>query len=168
MKKLIALPFILFILNFNAQKDGDTYNIISFVSDNIELIKNTNPKKVKDRIKFNYLLKTHIKENSGLIDTYLFQFRLIKELKLKMSNDQNYIKFKNRMIVSLGAYYSGVVILPTVNFFNFNNYFFFRGFIQVGAILTVLLTLIPKIGLEKVRVQLLKDYFLSISSANTN
>jgi hypothetical protein len=168
MKKLIVLPFILFILNFNAQKDGDIYNIISFVSDNIELIKNTNPKKVKDRIKFNYLLKTHIKENSGFIDTYLFQFRLIKELKLKMSNDQNYIKFKNRMIVSLGAFYSGVVILPTVNFFNFNNYFFFRGFIQVGAILTVLLTLIPKIGLEKIRVQLLKDYFLSISSANTN
>ena len=163
MKKLIALPFILFILNFNAQKDGDTYNIISFVSDNIELIKNTNPKKVKDRIKFNYLLNTHIKENSGFIDTYLFQFRLIKELKLKMSNDQNYIKFKNRMIVSLGAYYSGVVILPTVSFLNFNNYFFFRGFIQVGAILTVLLTLIPKIGLEKIRVQLLKDYFLSLN-----
>jgi hypothetical protein len=53
MKNLIAIPFFLFILNLNAQKDGDIYNITSFVSDNIELIKNTNPKKIKDRIKFN-------------------------------------------------------------------------------------------------------------------
>ena len=115
MKKLITFPFILLILNFNSQNDGDTYNIISFVSDNIELIKNTNPKKVKDRIKFNYLLKTHIKVNSGLIDTYLFQFRLNKELKLKMSNDQNYIKFKNRMIVPLGFILIGIVSFAIVN-----------------------------------------------------
>ena len=168
MKKLIALPFILFILNFNAQKDGDTYNIISFVSDNIELIKNTNPKKIKDRIKFNYLLKTHIKVNSGLIDTYLFQFRLIKELKLKMSNDQNYIKFKNRMIVSLSSAMISIVSLATPK-----SYFYYNSpdivtsdeaFLPVMAVFT----LISKIGLEKVRVQLLKDYFLSISSANTN
>ena len=115
MKKLITFPFILLILNFNSQNDGDTYNIISFVSDNIELIKNTNPKKVKDRTKFNYLLKTHIKVNSGLIDAYLFQFRLNKELKLKMSNDQNYIKFKNRMIVPLDFILIGIVSFAIVN-----------------------------------------------------
>ena len=64
MKKLISLPFILFLLNFNAQNDGDIYNIKSYVSDNIELIKNTNPEKVKDRIKFNNSLRTHILRNS--------------------------------------------------------------------------------------------------------
>ena len=64
MKKLISLPFILLILNFNAQNDGDIYNIKSFVSDNIELIKNTNPEKVKDRIKFNNSLRIHILRNS--------------------------------------------------------------------------------------------------------
>tara|TARA_B110000285_G_scaffold78825_1_gene90752 strand:+ start:75 stop:269 length:195 start_codon:yes stop_codon:yes gene_type:complete len=64
MKKLISLPFILLILNFNAQNDGDIYNIKSYVSDNIELIKNTNPEKVKDRIKFNNSLRTHILRNS--------------------------------------------------------------------------------------------------------
>ena len=159
MKKLIALPFILFILNFNAQKDGDTYNIISFVSDNIELIKNTNPKKIIDRIKLNYLLNTHIKVNSGLIDTYLFKFRLIKELKLKMSNDQNYIKFKNRMIVSLGGGLISIVSFATM--ISFDIFFF------LPPVVTSF-TLISKIGLEKIRVQLLKDYFLSINSANTN
>jgi hypothetical protein len=163
MKKLIALPFILFILNFNAQKDGDTYNIISFVSDNIELIKNTNPKKIKDIIKFNYLLKTHIKVNSGLIDTYLFQFRLNKELKLKMSNDQNYIKFKNRMIVSLCGTLISIVSLATPKSYSPYTVTFGEVFVPVMAVFT----LISKIGLEKVRVQLLKDYFLSISSADT-
>jgi hypothetical protein len=163
MKKLIALPFILFILNFNAQKDGDTYNIISFVSDNIELIKNTNPKKIKDRIKFNYLLKTHIKVNSGLIDTYLFQFRLNKELKLKMSNDQNYIKFKNRMIVSLCGTLISIVSLATPKSYSPYTVTFGEVFVPVMAVFT----LISKIGLGKVRVQLLKDYFLSISSADT-
>ena len=64
MIKLISLPFILFLLNFNAQNDGDIYNIKSYVSDNIELIKNTNPEKVKDRIKFNNSLRTHILRNS--------------------------------------------------------------------------------------------------------
>ena len=64
MKKLISLPFILLILNFNAQNDGDIYNIKSYVSDNIELIKNTNPEKVKDRIKFNNSLRIHILRNS--------------------------------------------------------------------------------------------------------
>ena len=96
MKYLIVLPFILLILNLNAQKDGDIYNIISFVSDNIELIKNTNPKKVKDRIKFNLSLRNHVIRNSGLIDNYLFQFRLNKELNFKMSKNENYIKLKNK------------------------------------------------------------------------
>ena len=167
MKKLIALPFILFILNFNAQKDGDTYNIISFVSDNIELIKNTNPKKIKDRIKFNYLLKTHIKVNSGLIDTYLFQFRLIKELKLKMSNDQNYIKFKNRKKIYFGALLSGVVSFATVNLILDPLAASIISILFIMPI-TAVLAAIPIIGMEKIRVQLLKDYFLSISSANTN
>ena len=162
MKNLIALPFILFILNFNAQKDGDIYNIKSFVSDNIELIKNTNPKKVKDRIKFNYLLKTHIKVNSGLIDTYLFQFRLNKELKLKMSNDQNYIKFKNRMIVPLGLVLFGIVSFVIVNNITYPRK---ASLISAFIIMPIMAVskLIHQIGLEKIRVQLLKNYFLSLN-----
>ena len=162
MKKLISLPFILLILNFNAQNDGDIYNIKSFVSDNIELIKNTNPKKIKDRIKFNYLLRNHILRNSGLIGSYLFQFRLNKELKLKMSNNQNYIKFKNRKIIYLGALLSGVVSSATVSFILDP---LAVGLITVFIILptTAVISLISIIGIEKNRVSLYKDYFLLVN-----
>ena len=161
MKKLISLPFILLILNFNAQNDGDIYNIKSFVSDNIELIKNTNPKKIKDRIKFNYLLRNHILRNSGLIGSYLFQFRLNKELKLKMSNNQNYIKFKNRKIIYLGALLSGVVSSATVSFILDP---LAVGLITVFIILptTAVISLISILGIEKNRVPLYKDYFLLV------
>jgi hypothetical protein len=156
MKKLIALPFILFILNFNAQNDGDIYNIKSFVSDNIELIKNTNPEKVRDRTKFNYLLRTHISRNS-----------LNKELKLKMSNNQNYVKFKNRKKIYFGALLSGVVSFATVNLILDPLAASIISILFIMPI-TAVLAAIPIIGMEKIRVQLLKDYFLSISSANTN
>ena len=156
MKKLIALPFILFILNYNAQKDGDIYNIISFVSDNIELIKNINPEKVRDRTKFNNLLRTHISRNS-----------LNKELKLKMSNNQNYVKFKNRKKIYFGALLSGVVSFATVNL-TYDAFSAALITILVIMPITAVLAAIPIIGMEKIRVQLLKDYFLSISSANTN
>ena len=164
MKKLISLPFILLILNFNAQNDLDIYNIKSFVSDNIELIKNTNPKKVKDRIKFNNLLRNHILRNSGLIDSYLFQFRLNKELKLKMSNNQNYIKFKNRKIFSSVVLLSGFVSFAIVNRI-FSNDALAVGLITVFIILptTAVLSLIPQIGTGKIRAQLLKDYFLLVN-----
>ena len=162
MKKLISLPFILLILNFNAQNDLDIYNIKSFVSDNIELIKNTNPKKIKDRIKFNNLLSNHILRNSGLIGSYLFQFRLNKELKLKMSNNQNYIKFKNRKIIYLGALLSGVVSSATLSFILDP---LAVGLITVFIILptTAVLSLISIVGIEKNRVSLYKDYFLLVN-----
>ena len=163
MKKLISLPFILLILNFNAQNDLDIYNIKSFVSDNIELIKNTNPKKVKDRLKFNYLLRNHILRNSGLIDSYLFQFRLNKELKLKMSNNQNYIKIKNRTIFSsvvlLSGFISSVLIITNSNDALFAVLTTFFIIIPSSAVLS----LIPQIGTGKIRAQLLKDYFLLVN-----
>ena len=163
MKKLMSLPFILLILNFNAQNDVDIYNIKSFVSDNIELIKNTNPEKVKDRIKFNNSLRTHILRNSGLIDSYLFQFRLNKELKLKMSNNQNYIKIKNRTIFSsvvlLSGFISSVLIITNSNDALFAVLTTF--FIIIPG--TAVLSLIPQIGTGKIRAQLLKDYFLLVN-----
>ena len=151
MKKLISLPFILLILNFNAQNDGDIYNIKSFVSDNIELIKNTNPEKVRDRTKFNYLLRTHISRNS-----------LNKELKLKMSNNQNYIKFKNRKKIYFGALLSGVVSFATVSLILDPLSASIISILFIMPI-TAVLAAIPIIGMEKIRVQLLKDYFLLVN-----
>jgi hypothetical protein len=151
MIKLIVLPFILLILNFNAQKDGDIYNIKSFVSDNIELIKNTNPEKVRDRTKFNYLLRTHISRNS-----------LNKELKLKMSNNQNYIKFKNRKKIYFGALLSGVVSFATVSLILDPLSASIISILFIMPI-TAVLAAIPIIGMDKIRVQLLKDYFLLVN-----
>ena len=151
MKKLISLPFILFLLNFNAQNDGDIYNIKSFVSDNIELIKNTNPEKVRDRTKFNYLLRTHISRNS-----------LNKELKLKMSNNQNYIKFKNRKKIYFGALLSGVVSFATVSLILDPLSASIISILFIMPI-TAVLAAIPIIGMDKIRVQLLKDYFLLVN-----
>ena len=151
MIKLISLPFILLILNFNAQNDGDIYNIKSFVSDNIELIKNTNPEKVRDRTKFNYLLRTHISRNS-----------LNKELKLKMSNNQNYIKFKNRKKIYFGALLSGVVSFATVNLILDPLAASIISILFIMPI-TAVLAAIPIIGMDKIRVQLLKDYFLLVN-----
>ena len=151
MKKLISLPFILLILNFNAQNDGDIYNIKSFVSDNIELIKNTNPEKVRDRTKFNYLLRTHISRNS-----------LNKELKLKMSNNQNYIKFKNRKKIYFGALLSGVVSFATVSLILDPLSASIISILFIMPI-TAVLAAIPIIGMDKIRVQLLKDYFLLVN-----
>tara|TARA_B110000305_G_scaffold195746_1_gene220441 strand:+ start:179 stop:643 length:465 start_codon:yes stop_codon:yes gene_type:complete len=151
MIKLISLPFILLILNFNAQNDGDIYNIKSFVSDNIELIKNTNPEKVRDRTKFNYLLRTHISRNS-----------LNKELKLKMSNNQNYIKFKNRKKIYFGALLSGVVSFATVSLILDPLSASIISILFIMPI-TAVLAAIPIIGMDKIRVQLLKDYFLLVN-----
>ena len=151
MIKLISLPFILLILNFNAQNDGEIYNIKSFVSDNIELIKNTNPEKVRDRTKFNYLLRTHISRNS-----------LNKELKLKMSNNQNYIKFKNRKKIYFGALLSGVVSFATVSLILDPLSASIISILFIMPI-TAVLAAIPIIGMDKIRVQLLKDYFLLVN-----
>ena len=47
MNKIISLPLLLLVLNFNAQKDFITkYDLKTFVSNNYELIENFNPKKI--------------------------------------------------------------------------------------------------------------------------
>ena len=161
MKKLISLPFILFLLTFNAQNDGDIYNIKSYVSDNIELIKNTNTEKVKDRIKFNLSLRNHVIRNSGLIDNYLFQFRLNKELNFKMSKNENYIKLKNKNfflgITLISCVLSSAVTLAIEPFFGL-----IVTFIVILPI-TVLLATVSQIGTIKLRTQLIKDYFLLVN-----
>ena len=121
------------------------------MSDNIELIKNTNPEKVRDRTKFNYLLRTHISRNS-----------LNKELKLKMSNNQNYIKFKNRKKIYFGALLSGVVSFATVSLILDPLSASIISILFIMPI-TAVLAAIPIIGMDKIRVQLLKDYFLLVN-----
>jgi len=82
MNKILALPILLLVLNFNAQKDFvNKYNIKDFVSNNIELIENFNPEKNKDRRKFEMKLLQHRLKNSGIIANYLFEIRLKGELK---------------------------------------------------------------------------------------
>lgn len=162
MKNIIALSLILFLLNFNAQKDFvDKYDIKSYVNDNIKLIKNTNTEKVKDRIKFNYSLSTHIIRNSGLIDSYLYQFRINKELKLKMSENENHIKLKKKNKFFGVTLISG--FLSSLYFLSQDDVIF--GIVAFIVILpiTALLALFSQRGTSELKAQLLKDYFLLIN-----
>ena len=165
MNKIIALPLLLLVLNFNAQKDFITkYDLKTFVSNNYELIENFNPKKNNERIKFKKILSQHIKKNYGIkANLNDFPKGLGKEFKKTMSDNENYIKLRNRAIIGLGINIIGLISVlaiedPYVALF----YVFF-----IYPCVAVL-SLITLIGAPKIKAQLNKDYFLSISSANTN
>ena len=82
-----------------------------------------------------------------------------------MSDNKNYIKLKIKYIISLGINISavtGILVFASIDPY-------------VGVIAAVIispsalvLSLISLIRVSKNRTQLQKDYFLSISSANTN
>jgi hypothetical protein len=161
MNKIIAIPFFLIVLNFNAQKDFiSKYNIKDFVSNNIELIENLNPKKIEDRIKFKKKLLQHRLKNNGIIANYLFKTRLGYELKKTMSNNKNFIKIRNRNIISGGI--GLIAIASSVVAFSKEPLFGFLVSILFIYPSAIVLAIIPKIGSGKIRAQLLKDYFLSI------
>ena len=167
MNKIIALPLLLLVLNFNAQKDFITkYDLKTFVSNNYELIENFNPKKNNERIKFRKLLSQHIKKNNGK-KAYFFDFQ--KEFARDLRNHPNYrsyfIKIRSRAIISLGITITGI---STIAVLAEGDPF---AFIIAAIIIlppTSVIALIPFIGVSKISAQLHKDYFLSISSANTN
>ena len=167
MNKIISLPLLLLVLNFNAQKDFITkYDLKTFVSNNYELIENFNPKKNNERIKFRKLLSQHIKKNNGR-KAYFFDFQ--KEFGRDLRNHPNYRSFfskiRNRAIISLGITITGI---STVAVWAEGDPF---AFIIASIIIlppTLVIALIPFIGVSKISAQLHKDYFLSISSANTN
>jgi len=165
MKSLITFSSLLILLNFNAQKDFITkYDLKTFVSNNYELIENFNPKKNNERIKFKKILSQHIKKNYGIkANLNDFPKGLGKEFKKTMSDNENYIKLRNRAIIGLGINIIGLISVlaiedPYVALF----YVFF-----IYPCVAVL-SLITLIGAPKIKAQLNKDYFLSISSANTN
>ena len=167
MKSLITFSSLLILLNFNAQKDFvNKYNIKDFVSNNSELIENLNPEKNKERRKFEMKLLQHRLKNSGIIANYFFEIRLKGELKKKMSFNKNFIKIKNKNIIS-----NGVILIATLGSLGLTiqdplvGFFVSILFIYPSAIV---LAIIPQIGTRKIRAQLLKDYFLTIISANTN
>ena len=167
MKSLITFSSLLILLNFNAQKDFvNKYNIKDFVSNNSELIENLNPEKNKERRKFEMKLLQHRLKNSGIIANYFFEIRLKGELKKKMSFNKNFIKIRNRNIIS-----NGVILIATLGSLGLTiqdplvGFFVSILFIYPSAIV---LAIIPQIGTRKIRAQLLKDYFLTIISANTN
>ena len=167
MNKIISLPILLLVLNFNAQKDFIIkYDLKTFASNNYELIENFNPKKNNERIKFNKILSQHIKKNNGN-KAYFSEFP--QEFALDLKNNPNYqsylIKFRNRFIISLGIAITGVIVLGAIASTDPYGAIFAMIFILPS---TAVLSLIPFIGISKIKAQLHKDYFLSISSANIN
>ena len=167
MNKIISIPLLLLVLNFNAQKDFiNKYDLKTFVSNNYELIENFNPKKNIERIKFKKLLSQHIKKNNGK-KAYFSEF--LKEFPLDLKNHSNYrsyiIKLRIRAIISLGITITGI---STIALWGEGDQF---ATILAAIIIlppTSVIALIPFIGVSKIRAKLHKDYFLSISSANTN
>ena len=165
MKSLITFSSLLILLNFNAQKDFITkYDLKTFVSNNYELIENFNPKKNNERIKFKKILSQHIKKNYGIkANLNEFPKELGKEFKKTMRDNENYIKLRNRAIIGLVINFTGLISVlavedPSVAVFAL---FIVYPFVAVLSLTTL-------IGTSKIKAQLHKDYFLSISSANTN
>lgn len=163
MNKLIVLPFLFLILNFNAQKDFvNKYDIKNFVRNNIELIENLNPEKFKDRRKFEMKLLQHRINNSGIVANYFFEIRLMGELKNKMSDNINFIKIRNRNMIS-----NGVLLIASLGSIGIMLQDPFLGLLFSVVIIypiAIVLAIIPLIGKGKIRAQLLKDYFLSINT----
>lgn len=163
MNKLIVLPFLFLILNFNAQKDFvNKYDIKNFVRNNIELIENLNPEKFKDRRKFEMKLLQHRINNSGIVANYFFEIRLMGELKNKMSDNINFIKIRNRNMIS-----NGVLLIASLVSIGIMLQDPFLGLLFSVVIIypiAIVLAVIPLIGKGKIRAQLLKDYFLSINT----
>lgn len=163
MNKLIVLPFLFLILNFNAQKDFvNKYDIKNFVRNNIELIENLNPEKFKDRRKFEMKLLQHTINNSGIVANYFFEIRLMGELKNKMSDNINFIKIRNRNMIS-----NGVLLIASLGSIGIMLQDPFLGLLFSVVIIypiAIVLAIIPQIGKGKIRAQLLKDYFLSINT----
>ena len=167
MNKIIALPLLLLVLNFNAQKDFITkYDLKTFVSNNYELIENFNPKKNNERIKFRKLLSQHIKKNNGK-KAYFFDFQ--KEFARDLRNHPNYrsysIKIRIRAIINIGIIITGI---STIAVWADGDPFATIIAAIIILPLTLVLSSITLIGVPKIKAQLNKDYFLSISSANTN
>ena len=166
MNKIIALPLFLLLLNFNAQENFiNKYDLKTFVSNNYELIENFNPKKNKERIKFNKKLSQHIIKNNENKEILEFRQRLGFEL-INNSNYQSFlIKFRNRVKISLGITITGIIVLGAIA--STDPYAAIFAMIFILPTVAVL-SIIPLIGIDPIRSQLHKDYFLSISSANTN
>ena len=165
MNNIIALPLLLLVLNFSAQKDFITkYDLKTFVSNNYELIENFNPKHVRERLKFQKIIPTYLKI-SGM-RTLFNREDIDLELKEKMSDNKNYINFRYRTLIS-----KGVILITTLSSLGLTIQDPLVGFlvsvIFIYPIATVL-AIIPQIGISKIKAQLLKDYLLSISSSNTN
>jgi hypothetical protein len=150
-------------LNFNAQKDFvNKYDIKNFVRNNIELIENLNPEKFKDRRKFEMKLLQHRINNSGIVANYFFEIRLMGELKNKMSDNINFIKIRNRNMIS-----NGVLLIASLGSIGIMLQDPFLGLLFSVVIIypiAIVLAIIPQIGKGKIRAQLLKDYFLSINT----
>ena len=169
MIKIIALPLLLIVLNFNAQKDFITkYDLKTFVSNNYELIENINSKKKKDRIKLYMKLFQHRKkQNNGIMANSKFNKDMRLELKEKMSDNENFIKIRNRARISIVINITALIGVVAILYNNTDPLVgILAAFITLSS--AVLVSIIPIITTSKLNAQLLKDYLLSISSADTN
>ena len=162
MNNIIALPLLLLVLNFNAQKDFiNKYDLKTFVSNNYELIENFNPKHIRERLKFQKIIPTYLKI-SGM-RTLFNREDIDLELKEKMSDNKNYINFRNRTLISKGVIFIAIASSAVAFRIGYleNSLFGFLVSILFIYPSAIVLAIIPKIGSGKIRAQLLKDYFLS-------
>ena len=169
MNNIIALPLLLLVLNFNAQKDFiNKYDLKTFVSNNYELIENFNPKHIRERLKFQKIIPTYLKI-SGM-RTLFNREDIDLELKEKMSDNKNYINFRNRTLISKGVIFIAIASSAVAFRIGYleNSLFGFLVSILFIYPSAIVLAIIPQIGISKIKAQLLKDYLLSISSSNTN
>ena len=165
MKSLITFSSLLILLNFNAQKDFITkYDLKTFVSNNYELIENFNPKYIRERLKFQKIIPTYLK-TSKWNESFFFNYGIDLELKEKMSDNKNYINFRNRTLISKGVILTAILGSTAITIKE--PYFFLISIIIIYPS-AIVLAIIPQIGISKIKAQLLKDYLLSISSSNTN
>ena len=107
-------------------------------------------------------LLQHRINNSGIVANYFFEIRLMSELKNKMSDNINFIKIRNRNMIS-----NGVLLIASLGSIGIMLQDPFLGLLFSVVIIypiAIVLAIIPQIGKGKIRAQLLKDYFLSINT----
>ena len=107
------------------------------------------------------------KQNNGIMVNSQFNKDMRLELKEKMSDNENFIKIRNRVRISIVINITALIGVVAILYNNTDPLVgILAAFITLSS--AVLVSIIPLITTSKLNAQLLKDYLLSISSADTN